>query len=117
MIQTRRIYEPADPGDGRRVLIDGLWPRGIAKVDAAIDEWMKGIAPSAELRKWFGHEPQKWPEFEKRYRAELKEASRAALLQELRIWADEGDLTLVFAARDRDRCNGAVLAKLLAEMV
>ncbi|MGB4549271.1 MAG: DUF488 family protein, partial [Syntrophales bacterium] len=75
MLKIKRIYDPASPGDGRRILVDRLWPRGIRKEDAAIDEWLKELAPSAELRKWFAHDPAKWSEFQKRYRKELQDRS------------------------------------------
>lgn len=111
-VRTKRVYEPASPRDGRRVLIDRLWPRGMSKARAHIDVWLKDAAPSAALRKWYGHEPEKWPEFRRRYLAELR--ARPDALKQLRAWARGGTLTLLFAARDAQRCNAAVLKALLS---
>jgi uncharacterized protein YeaO (DUF488 family) len=108
MIRTKRIYEPAGAEDGFRVLVERLWPRGVAKADAAIDLWLKDVAPSAALRQWFAHDPAKWPEFRRRYHAELRNQDDAvALLHRKR---SEGPLTLLFAARDPAR-NSAVALK------
>lgn len=107
----KRAYDPPAAGDGRRVLVDRLWPRGMTKEKARLDLWLKEVAPSKELRGWFGHEPEKWPEFQKRYRAELKDNPAWA---ELRALAREGDLTLIYAARDT-RHNGALLLKSLLD--
>ncbi len=79
MLVAKRVYEPAAKDDGFRVLVDRLWPRGLTKAKARVDLWLKEVAPSTELRKWFGHEPEKWPEFQKRYRGELKEEALATL--------------------------------------
>jgi uncharacterized protein YeaO (DUF488 family) len=113
-VKTKRVYEEPSPGDGRRILVDGLWPRGLRKEDAKIDEWMKAIAPSAALRKWYGHEPEKWEEFRKRYRAELG-AARKQLLEQLVQQARKGTLTLVFGARDTEHSNAAVIAEMIQE--
>ena len=112
-VRLKRIYEAADPGDGERVLVERLWPRGVRKADARLDDWVKEVAPSDELRQWYGHDPARWPEFRQRYRAEL--AERAELLADLRRRAEPGPLTLVFAARDRERNSAAVLAEVLEE--
>lgn len=114
MLKIKRIYEPLSPHDGRRVLVDGLWPRGIARAAAAIDEWAKDIAPSPELRRWFGHQPERWPEFQARYRLELAEPARAARLAALRALAEAGPLTLLYAARGEDENNAAVLRDVIA---
>ena len=90
-IQIKRAYAPLSPEDGVRVLVDRLWPRGLPKSDAAIDRWMKDLAPSTELRRWFGHDPSRWDEFRRRYRAEL--AQRPDLLDELRALAQRSRLT------------------------
>jgi len=86
-IKLKRAYEQPDPGDGRRILVDRLWPRGVKKADAAIDFWLRDIAPSAELRRWFGHRPERWPEFRRRYLAELQE--RPELIEEIRKAAEQ----------------------------
>src|SRR5690349_18766305 len=111
-IQIKRVYEPPEPSDGFRVLVDRLWPRGIAKERAALDLWMKGVAPSTELRRWFGHDPKRWTEFQKRYRAELKE--HASDLAELRSKARKGTVTLLFGARDVEHNEAVVLKRLLS---
>jgi len=112
-IQTKRAYEEPEPGDGYRVLIDHIWPRGVAKERAKLDEWAKELAPSGELRKWFDHEPDRFPEFRSRYRSELEE--RGKKLEELRGRAKAGPLTIVYAARDQEHNNAVVLAELLRE--
>lgn len=112
-IQLKRIYDAAAQNDGYRVLIDGMWPRGIAKRDARIDEWYKTLAPSKELRQWFGHDRERWQAFRKAYLAELAEANTVAL-DELREIARQQQLTLLFAARDVE-CNHAVVLKAYLE--
>lgn len=110
-VRLKRAYEPAASADGTRVLIDRLWPRGVKKEKAAIDEWMKEIAPSTELRKWFGHDPERWPEFRRRYRSEIKKhPSEFGRLREL---ARKGNLTLVYAAHDEAHNDAVVLRDLL----
>jgi uncharacterized protein YeaO (DUF488 family) len=111
MVKIKRIYDPAAPGDGRRVLVDRLWPRGVAKDEARIDEWLKEIAPSHELRKWFGHEPARWEEFRKRYREELK--THGEFMERLRAEAHKGTVTLLFAAKDAEHNNAVVIQELL----
>lgn len=108
-IRTKRVYDPPEPADGKRVLVDRLWPRGLRKQDAAVDLWLKEAAPSHELRRWFGHDPAKWDEFQRRYAAEL-EARHAALEPLLAI---HEPLTLLFAAQDRERNNAVALARWL----
>lgn len=114
MIRIKRAYEDAVDSDGFRVLVDRLWPRGVKKEDARIDLWMKEIAPSTELREWFGHDPERWDEFRRRYRAEL--ADHKDDLKVLRDKAGEGSLTLIFAAKDVDRNNAVVLKEALESM-
>ena len=111
MIQVRRAYEPADPADGFRVLIDRIWPRGLKKEQAAIDLWLKDAAPSTELRKWFGHDPAKWDDFRKRYARELDRNPDAVRLLEEK--SRSGVLTLVFAAKDAEHSNAAALKEYL----
>ena len=111
MIQLRRAYEPAEPGDGFRVLVDRIWPRGLKKEEPAIDLWLKDAAPSSELRKWFGHDPAKWDEFRKRYAEELdRKPDVVRFLQEK---SRSGTLTLVFAAKDAEHSNAAALKEYL----
>ncbi len=109
--RTKRIHDPAGPGDGRRVLVDRLWPRGLKKADAAIDEWLHEVAPSAELRRWFGHDPARWEEFVRRYHAELD--ARPETAQPLIEAARRQTVTLCFGARDRERNNAVALKSWL----
>ena len=110
-IRLKRAYEAADAGDGTRVLVDRLWPRGVSKQEVALEEWMKDIAPSTELRQWFGHEPSRWAEFQHRYKAELR--GHGADLERLRAIAAKGALTLVYAARDEAHNDAVVLRDVL----
>jgi uncharacterized protein YeaO (DUF488 family) len=110
-IRLKRAYEPPAPQDGIRVLVDRLWPRGLRKADAAIDRWPKEIAPSTELRRWFGHDPSRWGEFQRRYRAEL--SNHLDLLNELRAIARAGLLTLVYSASDEHHNDAVVLRDVL----
>ncbi|HMA70215.1 MAG TPA: DUF488 domain-containing protein [Xanthobacteraceae bacterium] len=106
-IRLKRAYDRPAAGDGKRVLIDRLWPRGIKKADAAIDEWMKELAPSTALRKWFGHDPARWHEFRRRYLKELQQQSEQ--IDRLRTLARQGPITLVFSARDEAHNDAVVL--------
>jgi len=110
-IKLKRAYEPATRGDGTRILIDRLWPRGISKERAAIDKWMKDIAPSTELREWFGHDPSRWSEFRSRYATELRQ--KVGLLSELRSLARRGAVTLIYSARDGLHNDAVVLRNAL----
>ena len=114
MIKLKRVYEQAKPSDGFRVLVDRLWPRGVSKEEAHINEWLRDIAPSTELREWFRHDPAKWPEFQKRYRAELK--PKASTLEKLLADATGRDITLVYASRERHYNNVTVLKQALEEL-
>ena len=116
MFRIKRAYEPPGPEDGFRVLVDRLWPRGLSRRAAAIDLWLKEIAPSAELRRWFRHDPQRWAEFTRRYRVELRTAERSAAFERLRAAEREkGTVTLLFAARDATHSHAAALLALLNE--
>ena len=110
-IRLKRAYEPAAASDGYRILIDRIWPRGVARKDARLDEWARELAPSAELRRWFGHDPARFEEFRRRYVEEL--AAQEEKLRELRRRAREGTLTLVYGARDTEHNDALVLAELL----
>jgi len=112
-VRTKRIYDPAEPDDGYRVLIDHIWPRGVSRERARLDDWARDLAPSDELRKWFDHVPARFAEFRARYRDEL--ADRPERLTELRARAASGPLTIVYAARDREHNNAAVLSELLRD--
>lgn len=112
-VKLKRAYEPPAPDDGTRILIDRLWPRGVKKTDAAIDEWMKEIAPSAALRKWFGHDPERWPEFRRRYQAEIRQ--HPDQFDRLHSLAQQGRITLVFAAHDEAHNDAVVLRELLLD--
>jgi len=112
MVRIKRVYDPAAPEDGKRILVDRLWPRGLDKERAAVDEWVKEIAPSSELRKWFGHDPERWPAFRDRYRDELKE--KRETLDRLRRESRQETVTLLFAAKDEEHNNAVVLRELLS---
>ncbi len=104
--------DPASPADGRRILIDRLWPRGVSKERARLSEWMRDLAPSTELRKWFAHDPARWDEFRRRYRRELEERGQLATLLELRDQARRERVTLVFGASDREHNDAVALLEL-----
>lgn len=111
MIRLKRAYEAPSERDGLRILVERLWPRGVSKKQAAIDLWLKDLAPSTALRKWFGHDPEKWPEFRKRYRAELQGVGD--LLTLLKQRTTEGPVTFVYAARDEEHNSAVVLKEFL----
>ncbi|MBI4298018.1 MAG: DUF488 family protein [Chloroflexi bacterium] len=113
MIAVKRIYEPPSPEDGYRVLVDRLWPRGLAREQACLDEWRRDLAPSDALRRWFGHDPLRWEEFRRRYREELQGAELAPLAAKAR----QGRLALVYAAADREHNNALVLKEALEELL
>lgn len=114
MIQIKRAYEDSDPQDGYRILVDGLWPRGISKKKLKIDLWLKEIAPSNELRKSFGHDPLKWDEFQAKYRDELKEKNDLLILIKQKEEKYK-KLTLIYAAKDQKHNNAVVLLKILTK--
>lgn len=111
----RRVYDDPAPTDGARVLVDRIWPRGLRKDAARLDDWAKDAAPSTDLRTWYGHDPAKFKEFRRRYVAELKAPPGQAAVAKLRAFADDGPLTLLTATRDIDISQAAVLADLLRE--
>lgn len=112
-IHTKRVQDPVEPGDGLRILVDRLWPRGVSKALAPWDLWLKEVAPSSELRRWFAHDPGRWDEFQRRYRTELQGSAAFAELQSLA--RPGGRVTLVYSARDREHNQALVLAGLLDE--
>jgi uncharacterized protein YeaO (DUF488 family) len=112
-VQIRRVYEEPRPEDGARVLVDRLWPRGLAKAKAALDEWCRDVAPSDELRKWYGHDPDLFAEFSRRYRKELKEPEHAEAVGHLRDLANHEPLTLLTATKEPDISEAAVLAGVI----
>ncbi len=113
MIRIKRVYDPAEPGDGKRILIDRLWPRGLKKEDLKMDDWLKEIAPSDKLRKWFSHDPMKYEEFKKRYAKELVDKSK--ILERIRSEAKKGTVTILFSAKDTEHNNATVLRELLSK--
>ena len=110
-LQLKRIYEPAAPGDGARILVDRVWPRGVTKEAAALTLWFRDIAPTPALRKWFGHDPARWAEFRRRYREEL--AGNAVAVAHLRAFLKEGPVTLLYGARDPDHNHALVLEEFM----
>jgi uncharacterized protein YeaO (DUF488 family) len=112
-VRVRRIYDEPTPGDGTRVLVDRVWPRGLSKEKARIDKWCKEVAPSTELRRWYGHEPERFAEFSRRYRAELDDPERATALAHLRRLAEAQTMTVLTATKDIAISQAAVIADLL----
>lgn len=110
-VQIKRVYEPADAGDGYRVLVDHVWPRGVSRERAQLDEWARELAPTDELRTWFDHVPERFAEFRRRYREEL--AAHPEHIATLRDRARDGRVTVVYAARDEEHNNAAVVAEML----
>ncbi|GJL94463.1 MAG: hypothetical protein DHS20C05_08680 [Hyphococcus sp.] len=110
-IKLKRAYEAPAKSDGKRILVERLWPRGVKKEEAALDDWFKDIAPSPALRKWYGHEPEKWPEFQKRYRKEL--AANSEEVERLRALCVKGIVTFIYAAKDEERNSAVVLRAYL----
>jgi uncharacterized protein YeaO (DUF488 family) len=112
MVKIKRIYDPVSPDDGKRVLIDRLWPRGVKKEEAKIDEWLRDVAPSDDLRKWFSHDPSKYQEFKKRYVKELEKKSE--LLERIKKEAKKETVTLLFSAKDTEHNNATALKEILS---
>ncbi len=112
-IRLRRVYDQPEPADGRRVLVDRLWPRGLSKERAAVDDWLRAVAPSDELRRWYGHQPDRFTDFRQRYQRELRAPESSAAVARLRELARSGPVTLLTATRDLGHSQAAVLAELL----
>ena len=115
MLKLKRVYEPLSPDDGKRYLVDRLWPRGLKKEEAQIAEWFKDLAPSHELRRWFAHQPQLWEEFQQRYVKELEDPEKSPHLEALLQRARQGTATLIFAAKDEGRNNAVALKQYLED--
>ena len=113
-ISIKRVYDAPSPTDGYRILVDRLWPRGLSRDQAAIDAWMKEIAPSHELRRWFAHDPKKWRAFQTKYRTELDAAGASELISVIRETARSQDVTLLFSAKSETQNNAVVLKHVLA---
>ncbi len=111
-LALKRVYAAVSPSDGTRILVDRLWPRGLSKEKACVAVWMREVAPSAALRRWFGHDPARWPAFRQQYRAELQGSDA---LRRLRQYAEAGRVTLVYAARDEAHNNAVALREFLQE--
>jgi uncharacterized protein YeaO (DUF488 family) len=116
-ISVKRAYDPVAPGDGYRVLVDRLWPRGIRKQALPLDEWNKDVAPSTELRQWFGHDPERWGEFQKRYRRELSDVPHQSAMRSLLKSAEHRGLTLIYAAKDLKHNHALVLQAALRDLL
>ena len=113
MLKVKRVYDPVAADDGKRILVDRLWPRGIKKEKAHIDEWLKEISPSNELRKWYSHDPAKWPEFKKRYRQEI--AGKEELLKKIKAEAKKQTVTLLFSSKELELNNAVALREMLSQ--
>jgi uncharacterized protein YeaO (DUF488 family) len=114
-IAVHRVYDSSPTMAGKRVLVDRVWPRGIKKEDLHLDLWMRDVAPSTALRKWFGHDPKRWDEFQRRYRAELKQPAQRALVDELVTMARKSPVTLLYGARDEEHNQALALSRVLEE--
>jgi uncharacterized protein YeaO (DUF488 family) len=112
-VRLRRVYDQPEPADGRRVLVDRLWPRGLSRERAAVDDWLRAVAPSEELRRWYGHQPDRFTGFRQRYQQELRAPESSAAVARLRELARSGPVTLLTATRDLGHSQAAVLAELL----
>ncbi len=117
MLNIKRAYDKRESADGKRILIDRLWPRGLSKSEAGIDEWLKDLGPSNELRKWFGHDPEKWEEFKKRYNKELSAPDKVALMGKIARTAEQTDVTLIYSAKDTEHSDVRVLKELINKMM
>lgn len=116
-ITVKRAYDPPEAKDGRRILVDRVWPRGVTKDELRLDGWYRDLAPSTELRKWFGHDPERWAEFQKRYAAELRRAELREHLSELATAAKRSKVTLLYGARDEEHNQAIVLRDYLKKLI
>jgi len=116
-IAVKRAYDPPEAKDGRRILVDRVWPRGVTKDELRLDGWYRDLAPSTELRKWFGHDPERWPEFQKRYATELRRAGMRERLSELAAMAKRSKVTLLFGARDEEHNQAIALRDYLKKLI
>ncbi|MBV9025923.1 MAG: DUF488 domain-containing protein [Streptomycetaceae bacterium] len=114
-VRIRRVYEAPEAEDGTRVLVDRVWPRGLSKEDAALDEWSKDVAPSTELRRWYGHDPEKFDEFRRRYRDELRDPGHRQAVERLREIAQKGSVTLLTATKTLELAQAPILAEVLRD--
>jgi uncharacterized protein YeaO (DUF488 family) len=112
-LKNKRVYDLPEKTDGKRILVDRLWPRGLTTEKAQIDLWLKEVAPSNELRKWFGHKPERWKEFQQRYRKELRALEKQEQLRQIRAVMRKGPVTLLFAAKDTEHNNAKVITNIL----
>ena len=117
MLKVKRAYERKEASDGKRILVDRLWPRGLRAEDAAVDEWRKDLSPSEDLRKWFNHEPEKWEEFRRRYKEELSSHEKKQLLERIADEAANSDVTIVYGARETRYNNARVLEELIGQLI
>jgi len=115
MIRVKRVYDPLSDDDGQRFLVERLWPRGVKRADAALSGWLKDLAPGAELRRWFDHDPARWEEFQQRYAAELQTENKQARLRELAATARHETVTLIYSARDTQHNNALTLQHILEQ--
>lgn len=115
MLKLKRVYDDPSPDDGDRILVDRLWPRGLKKEEALLEDWLKDLAPSDDLRHWFSHDPERWEEFQQRYMEELEDPDKKSSIEALLDRARQGTVTLVFAAKDEERNNAVVLKNYLEE--
>lgn len=117
MLRIKRVYEKRETSDGKRIYVDRLWPRGLTKEAAAIDEWLKDLSPSDELRKWFGHLPDKFPEFRQRYIEELSASEKQTLLKKVASLAEKAEVTMLYSAKDTGHNNAVVLYEVVSKMM
>lgn len=117
MLKIKRAYDKKEAGDGNRILIDRLWPRGVTKAESGIDEWLKDLGPTTELRKWFGHDPEKWEEFRKKYVKELSAPDKEALLGKIAQSASRSNVTLIYSSKDTEHSDVKVLQELITKIM
>jgi uncharacterized protein YeaO (DUF488 family) len=113
MLKVKRVYDKKEISDGKRILVDRMWPRGLRTENAGVDEWLKELSPSDKLRRWFNHDPEKWEEFRRRYRKELSSSEKKGILKRIAKEAARGDITLVYGARETEYNNARVLEEII----